>query len=130
MAANAVSAPSQVRVLIRPEVWSALEDAAASTAAPMWEWDRLIAAMGSGNISLTTNALAAPAGSPLASKGLLTTTAGGVAPIMVGMWGAVDLIRDPYSDAASGGFRLTALATMDVTTPRAAQLDVLTGLQA
>ncbi len=130
MSANAVSAPSQVRVLIRPEVWSALEDAAASTAAPMWEWDRLIAAMGSGNISLTTNALAAPTGDPLASKGLLTTTAGGVAPIMVGMWGAVDMIRDPYSDAASGGLRLTALATMDVTTPRAAQLDVLTGLQA
>ncbi|MEM6956152.1 MAG: phage major capsid protein, partial [Myxococcota bacterium] len=45
-------------------------------------------------------------------------------------WGAVDLIRDPYSDAASGGLRLTALATMDVTVSRAEQLEILTGLQA
>jgi len=73
--------------------------------------------------------LAAPAGVPLASKALLTTAAGGVAPIFVGAWGAVDLIRDPFSDAASGGLRLTALATLDVTVARPAQLEVLTGVQ-
>jgi hypothetical protein len=39
------------------------------------------------------------------------------------------LIRDPYSDAASGGLRLTALATMDVTVGRPAQLEILTGVQ-
>ena len=129
MASNAISAPSQVRVLIRPEVWDDLEAQAAATAAPMWEWDRVIAAMGAGNVSMTTNALAAPAGSPEVSKVVLTTTAGGTPPIFVGTWGAVDLIRDPFSDAASGGLRLTALATMDVTISRAEQIEVLTGVQ-
>jgi hypothetical protein len=45
------------------------------------------------------------------------------------MWGAVDLIRDPYTDAQAGGLRLTALTTTDVTVARGAQLEVLTGLQ-
>jgi hypothetical protein len=48
----------------------------------------------------------------------------GVAPVFVGTWGAVDLIRDPFADATSGGLRLTALATVDATA--AAQLRVLT----
>ena len=81
------------------------------------------------NITLATNALAVPTGAPLASSALLTTTAGGIAPIFVGMWGAVDLVRDPFSDAQSGGLRLTALATMDVTVARPAQLEVLTGVR-
>lgn len=68
-------------------------------------------------------------GTPSACKALLTTTAGGVAPIFVGLWGAVDLIRDPYSDAQSGGLRITGLTTADVTVARPAQLEVLTGLQ-
>jgi hypothetical protein len=53
----------------------------------------------------------------------------GVAPIFVGAWGAVDVIRDPYSEAQSGGLRITALATMDVTVARPAQLELLNGLQ-
>jgi hypothetical protein len=73
--------------------------------------------------------LAALSGSPLSSNALLTTTAGGSAPIYVGMWGVVDLIRDPYSDAQSGGLRLTALATMDVTVARGAQIELLTGVR-
>jgi hypothetical protein len=44
-------------------------------------------------------------------------------------WGGVDLIRDPYSDAASGGVRLTGLVTADVSISRAAQLEVLTDVQ-
>ena len=129
MLANAVSAPSQVRVLMRPEVWDDLDAQSAADAAPMWEMDRLRAAVGAGNITLTSNGLAAPAGDPLVTKALLTTSTGGTAPIFVGMWGGVDLIRDPYSDAASGGLRLTALVTADVTIGRAAQLQVLTGIQ-
>jgi len=39
------------------------------------------------------------------------------------------MIRDPYSDAQSGGLRITALATMDVTVARPAQLQLLTGLE-
>ena len=129
MVANAIAAPSEVRVMIRPEVWDDLEEQAAASAAPLYEWDRLVKAITAGNITLSTNALAAPSGSPAASKVLLTTTVGGVPPAFVGMWGAIDLIRDPYTDAASGGLRLTALATMDVTVARPAQSDVLTGVR-
>jgi hypothetical protein len=59
----------------------------------------------------------------------MTTNAGGVSPMFVGMWGAVDLIRDPFSDAQSGGLRVTALATMDVTVARGSQLEMLTAVQ-
>ena len=52
-----------------------------------------------------------------------------MAPIFVGIWGAVDLIRDPYSDAQSGGLRITALTTADVTVARGSQLQLLTGLE-
>jgi HK97 family phage major capsid protein len=128
IAANAAGGPGEVRLLLRPEVWSYM-DGALLTNTAVSEWDRLTAQIGAGNITLATNALAAPTGSPLASSALLTTTAGGVAPIFVGMWGAVDMIRDPYSDAQAGGLRLTALATMDVTVARPAQLEVLTGVR-
>ena len=95
----------------------------------MTEWDRLTANIPASNIAMTSTALAAPAGAPLATQALLTTNAGGVAPVFVGMWGAVDLIRDPYLDAQSGGLRLTALTTADVTVARPAQLRVVSGIQ-
>lgn len=95
----------------------------------MTEWDRLVKNIPAGNIAMTNNGLAAPTGTPSACSALLTTSAGGVAPIFVGAWGAVDVIRDPFSDAQSGGLRITALATMDVTVARPAQLELLTGLE-
>jgi hypothetical protein len=39
------------------------------------------------------------------------------------------LIRDPFSDAQSGGLRLTALTTADVTVARPAQIRILTGIE-
>jgi hypothetical protein len=75
---------------------------------------------------MTTNALAAPVTNNVTA--LLATNAGGVAPAFMGIWGAVDLIRDPYADAASGGLRLTALSTVDTTVARGAQLEILTGI--
>ncbi len=129
MAANAAGSPGAVRLMIRPEVWSVLDNTYIDTGTGVTEWDRLTRNIPAGNIVMATNALAAPSGDPAASKALLTTTAGGTAPIFVGTWGAVDMIRDPFSDAASGGLRLTALATMDVTVSRAAQLEILTGVQ-
>jgi hypothetical protein len=45
------------------------------------------------------------------------------------MWGAVDAIRDPFSDAKSGQLRITMLTTMDVTVARGVQLEILTGIQ-
>lgn len=126
MTSNAANGPEAVRLLIRPEVWDAMDGAFISGTA-VTEWDRLKAAVG--KVVMSHNALPDPAGSPAESKALLTTSAGGVAPVFVGLWGAVDLIRDPYSDAQSGGLRLTALSTMDTTISRAVQTRVLTGIQ-
>ncbi|OSQ44675.1 phage major capsid protein [Marivita geojedonensis] len=130
MTSNAAGSPEAVKLMIRPEVWAALDDTYIDTGTGVTEWDRLTRNIPAGNVVMTTNALAAPAGGPpVASNALLTTSAGGTPPIFVGAWNSVDVIRDPFSDAASGGLRLTALATMDVTISRAAQLEVLTGIQ-
>jgi HK97 family phage major capsid protein len=128
MNANAIASPSAVRALIRPEAWDKLHTALVSGTA-VSEWDRLTAAIPEGNFTVSGHALAAPAGSPLATSALLTTASGGVAPFYLGLWGAIDVIRDPYSDAASGGLRITALGTMDVTVARGVQLQIMTGLQ-
>ncbi|MGO4643236.1 phage major capsid protein [Mesorhizobium sp. 2RAF45] len=124
----AVSAPGSVNLAITPTLWGKL-DGALITNTAVSEWDRLLANIPASNIAISANALPATGNSPDEVVALLTTSAGGVAPIFVGTWGAVDLIRDPYSDAASGGLRLTALATMDVTVARPAQLELLTDIQ-
>lgn len=127
MTANAASGPAAVKALVRPELWNVMDDIEAFTGTGITEWDRFVK-----NIPapvMTTNSLAAPSGDPLETQVLLTTSAGGVAPIFVGLWGAVDLIRDPYSDAQSGGLRLTALTTADVTVARGTQLELVTGLE-
>jgi len=113
--------------MIRPELWDYLDGLMIGTGGFRFEFDRLTESLG--GVAMTSNALAAPAGTPLVTTALLTTAAGGVAPIFVGAWGAVDLIRDPFSDAQSGGLRITALSTMDLTVARPAQLEILTGLQ-
>lgn len=127
MVGNAASGSGAVRGMIRPELWDYMDGEQAFAGDSVTEWDRLIRHMPS--TFTTSNALAAPAGTPSATTALLTTTTGGVAPIYAGAWGAIDMIRDPYSDAQSGGLRITALATMDVTVARPVQLCVLTGLE-
>ncbi|MZR15040.1 phage major capsid protein [Maritimibacter sp. DP07] len=129
MQANAAGSPGAARMLIRPEVWDSMDDTYIDTGTGVTEWDRLTKNIPSSNIAMSTNGLADPTGSPEECKALLTTAAGGVSPIFVGKWGAVDMIRDPFSDAASGGLRITALATLDVTVARAVQLEVITGIQ-
>ncbi|MFT3972007.1 MAG: phage major capsid protein [Amaricoccus sp.] len=136
MTANAITAPGQIKALIRPEVFGYLEGALNATTQTT-EYFRLAfllaGAAPSGtfpsNIVVTSNALAAPSGSPAASQVVLATSTGSVPPAFVGIWGAVDLIRDPYSDAQSGGLRLTALTTADVTVARPAQTRILTGVR-
>jgi hypothetical protein len=128
MNANAIASPSAVRALIRPEAWDKLHSALVSGTA-VSEWDRLTGAIPEANFVVSGHAMAAPAGSPAATSALLTTSTGGVAPFYVGLWGAIDLVRDPYSDAASGGLRLTALGSMDLTVARGVQLQIMTGLQ-
>lgn len=124
---NAATGPGDVRGLIRPEVWDTLDNLMTGDSGTRFEWDRMSEALGA--VVMSHNALADPAGDPLATSAVLTTTAGGVPPFFVGTWGAIDLIRDPYSDAQSGALRLTALATMDVTISRAVQTRILTGIQ-
>lgn len=127
MSSNAASGPGDVKALIRPEIWNYMDGVLVGTGGYLFEFDRLNQSLG--EVVMTTSALAAPTGTPLACSAVLTTSAGGIAPAYMGVWGAVDLIRDPYSDAASGGLRLTALTTMDVTVARGAQLEILTGLR-
>lgn len=127
MTANAASGPGSLKALVRPELWSLMDNYTAFSGTGITEWDRF--AKNIPSPVMTTNALPAPTGTPLATEVLLTTSAGGVAPVFVGLWGAVDLIRDPYSDAQSGGLRLTALTTADVTVARGTQLERVTGLE-
>ncbi|MES2665418.1 MAG: phage major capsid protein [Pseudomonadota bacterium] len=127
MTANAATGPKSVKALIRPEIWNYMDGLMVGDGGFKFEFDRLVEALG--EVVMTTNALAAPTGTPLASNAVLTTAAGGVAPIFIGAWGAVDVIRDPFSDAQSGGLRITALATMDLTVARPAQLEILTGVR-
>jgi HK97 family phage major capsid protein len=127
MTANVASGPGGVKALVRPELWDVMDAIEAFAGTGVTEWDRFVK-----NIpapTMTTNALAAPSGTPKETQVLLSTSAGGVAPVFVGLWGAVDLIRDPFSDAQSGGLRLTALTTADVTVARGAQLELITGLE-
>ena len=88
----------------------------------MSQWDRLVKHIPAGQIALAPTL---PTGTAL-----MTTNTGGIAPFYVGIWGGLDLIRDPYSDAQSGTLRLTALMTADVTVARGSQLAILTGLDA
>lgn len=132
MDANAVAQPADLRWLIRPLTYSIL-DGAVLTGTSDAEWDRLTKRFGEDAFTITSNALPASLPEDATDKGkhtiLATALTGGVPPVFVGVWGAVDVIRDPYSDAASGGLRLTGLATMDVTISRAAQIQILTNVQ-
>ncbi|MEM8759148.1 MAG: phage major capsid protein, partial [Pseudomonadota bacterium] len=126
MTSNAAAGPGAVRALIRPETYGWL-DASLVTGTDTSEMDRVIRAFG--NVVMSPNALAAPSGSPAEAKAVLTTSAGGVSPFFVATWGAIDVVRDPFSDAASGGLRLTMLATMDIAVARPAQIEIIDGLQ-
>ena len=125
MLANAASAPGGVNLMLRPEVWDSADDLISGLG--ISEWDRIREKVG--RIVLTSNALADPTGSPGASSGLLTTAAGGTPPAFVGLWGAVDMVRDPFTEAAKGLLVLTGYLTADVTVARGSQLQILTGLE-
>lgn len=132
MDASAVAGPRDLRWLIRPLTFSIL-DGTVLTGTSDAEWDRLVKRFGEEAFTINPNALPASLPEDGTDKGkhtiLATALTGGVAPIFVGLWGAVDVIRDPYSDAASGGLRLTGLLTADVTISRAAQIQILTNIQ-
>ena len=61
-----------------------------------------------------------------AASAILTANVQGVAPGYLGLYGGVDLIRDPYTKAGSGSLVLTGLVTADFTAPRGVQTRILT----
>lgn len=112
MTANAVSDPASVRLAITPAMWAELDDAIFDAGSGITEWQRLTGGMGQPILSTQLSA----------DTALLAVSAGGLSPAYLGMWGGVDMIRDPYTDAQSGGLRLTGLMTVDLKVPRAVQL--------
>ncbi|MAT91030.1 MAG: hypothetical protein CME59_00350 [Halioglobus sp.] len=127
MGRNAAASLKDVRVLFRHELLNTLDGAVIEVGSGITEYDFISRRFGS--VLSTSNALEAPSGSPLESKAVLTTTTGGVPPFVIGLWGAVDVIRDPYSSASSGALKLTFLVTTDVTVIRPAQIGILSELQ-
>jgi len=127
MVRNAATSFGDTRLMFRHELLNTLDDVVYETSTAFSELDRIIGKFGS--VLTTGNALAAPAGSPAGSKAVMTTSVGGVAPFFIGIWGGVDLIRDPFTKAASGQLCLTGLLTSDVTVARPAQIGLLEELQ-
>ena len=112
MEANTISDPSSVNMVITPQMWSDLDDALFDAGSGITEWQRLTGGMGAPALSTQMPA----------DTALLAVSAGGLSPAYLGLWGGVDVIRDPYTDAQSGGIRLTGLLTVDLAVPRAIQL--------
>ncbi|MDP1583931.1 MAG: phage major capsid protein [Bradyrhizobium sp.] len=126
MTANSANSPADVKVLMHPAMWNFM-DSELVTGTAVSEWDRHVKNFPAQNNVLSSQATLTSA-TPDTSVALLATSAGGVAPIWIGSWGGIDLIRDPYSDAQSGMLRLTAIATFDVAVSRLAQLHLLTAI--
>lgn len=117
MEANAITSASQVNLAFDPAIWAELDDALI-TGTAVSELDRLVKNVGNPAISNTIPDETA----------IMTATVQGVAPGYLGIYGGVDLIRDPYTKAASGQLVLTALVTADFTVPRGLQTRILTGI--
>ena len=121
MQANQITGAGGVNVAFDPAIWAELDDALI-TGTAVSEWERLTRNIPAANIALATQLAAGTA--------ILATAANGLPPAHLGIWGGVDMIRDPYTDAQSGGLRLTGLVTADVTVARGSQIRILTGIGA
>ena len=117
MEANAITSASQVNLAFAPAIWDALDEALIAGTA-VSEWDRLTKHIGTPAISNIIPAASA----------IMTANVQGIAPGVLGLYGGVDLIRDPYSKAGSGALVLTGLVTADFTVPRGVQTRILTGI--
>mgnify|MGYP003601458421 FL=1 len=128
MAANAANGPGDVRILTHPQTFNFMDGEYVSGTA-VSQWDLLTRQVPAANIALSSNTTVLTAGTPDTTTALLATSAGGVPPIFVGVWGGLDVVRDPYAGAAAGSLKLTALLTADLTISRPGQLHLLTALQ-
>jgi HK97 family phage major capsid protein len=119
MEANAIASASQVNLAFTPAIWSDLDEALISGTA-VSEWDRLTKHVGTPAVSNVIPSATA----------VMTANVQGVAPGYLGIYGGVDLIRDPYTKAGQGSLVITGLVTADYTAPRGLQTRILTGLAA
>lgn len=87
MAANAVSSPGEVKIMIRPEVWSDLDGALFDSGSGLTELDRMMKYIPAANLCVSSNGLAAPSGSPEVTSALVTCTPGGVPAFWCGVFG-------------------------------------------
>lgn len=119
MESNAITSASQFNLAFDPSIWAELDDDLI-TGTAVSQWDRLVKHTG------------APASSNTIpdETAILTAEVQGVPPGVLGIWGGIDLIRDPYTRAASGQLVLTGLVTADFTVPRGLQTRILTGIGA
>lgn len=119
MEANAITSASQVNLAFPPAIWADLDEALIAGTA-VSEWDRLVKHIGT---PATSNVIPD-------ETAIMTANVQGIAPGYLGLYGGVDLIRDPYTKAGSGQLVLTGLVTADFTVPRGLQTRILTGLAA
>lgn len=119
MEANAITSASQVNLAFDPSIWADL-DAALISGTAVSEWDRLTKHVGTPAISNVIPTETA----------IMTANVQGIAPGYLGLYGGIDLIRDPYTKAAAGSLVLTGLVTADFTVPRGLQTRILTDLAA
>ncbi|MGQ2909346.1 MAG: phage major capsid protein [Sphingopyxis sp.] len=119
MQANAITSASQVNLGFDPAIWAELDDTLIDGTA-VSEWDRLTKHVGTPAISNVIPDETA----------IMAATVQGIAPGYLGIYGGVDLIRDPYTKAGSGALVLTGLVTADFTVPRGLQTRILTGIGA
>lgn len=117
MQANAITSAGQVNLAFDPAIWAELDDTLISGTA-VSEWDRLTKHVGTPAIS---NAIPA-------ETAIMAATVQGIAPGYLGLYGGVDLIRDPFTKAGAGQLVLTGLVTADFTVPRGLQTRILTGI--
>lgn len=117
MEANAITSASQVNLAFDPTIWAELDEALISGTA-VSEWDRLTKHVGT---PATSNVIPD-------ETAIMSANVQGIAPGYLGVYGGIDLIRDPYTKAASGALVLTGLVTADFTVPRGLQTRILTGI--
>lgn len=113
--ANAITDPGQVKLAFPPAVWAALDDTLI-TGTAVSELDRMAK---HGIAPILANQLPA-------DHAIITATVNGIPPAFLGIYGGIDLIRDPYTKAASGQLVLTGIMTVDFTASRGVQTRILT----
>lgn len=93
---------------------------ASTNGQPVWQGNEV-----NGYRAATTNAMPANL-TKGSSSGVCSAIAyGNWADLLMGMWGGLDLILDPYALATAGGRRIVALQDVDVKVRRAASFSVM-----